>query len=90
MSVRDLTCERASGPTVEAPVLVSMRTVSPRYDLDRQNGVFAAADIPILAGVEESIFEAVHDGDVLLLEPHARRITLVRATMDASKNVGAP
>jgi predicted aconitase with swiveling domain len=128
-------CTQALGPSVEARVLVSTRTFSPRYDLDRQNGVFsrsdhpllgepiagtillapgvqggiaggwaflmmrgrgvgfagmvfgsvnpvmvqgaAAAGIPILAGVDEAIFEAVRTGDVLRLEPDLRRITLL-------------
>ena len=135
MSERIFTCERALGPAVEAPVLVSMRTFSPRYDLDRDNGIFsrsdhplqgehiagtilvspgvqggiaggwafmmmrgrgvgfaglvfgnvnpvmvqgaAAAGIPIMAGVDPQIFDVVHNGDVVRLEPAARRIVLL-------------
>jgi uncharacterized protein len=43
----EFTCEHALGPTVEAPVLVSMRTFSPRYDLDRENGIFSRSDHPL-------------------------------------------
>ena len=135
MSERVFSCEQALGPMVQARVLVSMRTFSPRYDLDRVNGIFsrsdhpllgeriagtillspgvqggiaggwaflmmrgrgvgfaglvfgkvnpvmvqgaAAAGIPILAGVDEAIFGSVRNGDILRLEPHARRITVL-------------
>ncbi len=47
MSERIFTCERALGPATEATVLVSMRTFSPRYDLDRENGIFSRSDHPL-------------------------------------------
>lgn len=144
MSDRVFACAQALGATVEARVLVSMRTFSPRYDLDRQNGVFsrsdhpllgqriagtillcpgvqggiaggwaflmmrgrgvgfagmvfgkvnpvmvqgaAAAEIPILAGVDEAIFGAVRNGDLLRLEPQARRVTLLSAAAPAPES----
>jgi predicted aconitase with swiveling domain len=135
MSERVFACAHALGAIVEARVLVSMRTFSPRYDLDRQNGIFsrsdhplqgeriagsillspgvqggiaggwaflmmrgrgvgfagmvfgkinpvmvqgaAAAGIPILAGVDETIFDVVKNGDILRLEPAERRVVLL-------------
>lgn len=44
---RQFACERALGSTVEAEVLVSSRTFSPRYDLDRVNGIFSRSDHPL-------------------------------------------
>lgn len=44
---RYFACERALGPVVEADVLVSSRTFSPRYDLDRVNGIFSRSDHPL-------------------------------------------
>ncbi len=45
-SQRVFTCERALGEIVEAPALVSSYTFSPRYDLDRVNGVISRVGHP--------------------------------------------
>lgn len=60
MSERIFACERALGPSVEATVLVSMRTFSPRYDLDRENGIFSRSDHPL---------QGRHIGGTILVSP---------------------
>lgn len=132
---RIFTCERALGETVEAPALASPRTFSPRYDLNRVDGIIsrvghpcegetiggkilvcpgvqggiaggwaflmmrgrgvgfaglvfgdvnpvmvqgaAAAGIPILAGIDPAIFEAVRTGALIRVEPARRRVVLL-------------
>lgn len=41
------TLSQATGPTVEAPAIVSQRSFSPRYDLDRVAGRFSRSGHPL-------------------------------------------
>jgi predicted aconitase with swiveling domain len=47
VSERVFSCRQALGAITEGRVLVSMRTFSPRYDLDRENGIFSRSDHPL-------------------------------------------
>ena len=46
MSRTTFHCERGLGPAIEAVALVSPYTFSPRYDLDRENGIISRAGHP--------------------------------------------
>ena len=134
-SSRVFRVERAIGPRVEGPALISPVPFSARYDLDRESGLISrlghplagesvadkificpavqggvaagwtflklaslgvgfkglvfgrvnpvvvqgaqAVGIPIAAGVDESIFEHVGNGAIVLLEPAALRVQLL-------------
>ena len=134
MSRTTFHCERGLGPAIEAVALVSPYTFSPRYDLDRENGIISraghpcygesiadkilicpgvqggiaggwaflmmrgrgvgfaglvfgevnpvmvqgavAAGIPLMAGVERDIFDAVRSGQRIRINPQNLTIVL--------------
>lgn len=47
MSDMTFTLNQATGPTVEAPAIISERSFSPRYDLDRVEGRFSRTGHPL-------------------------------------------
>lgn len=59
MKEQSFACLQGLGEVVEAQALVSMYTFSPRYDLDRVDGVFSRAGHPLLGSRSRARFWSV-------------------------------
>lgn len=59
MSTQTYTLSSATGPVVEAPLLISTQTFSARYDLDRSSGIISREGHPLRGqSVADTIFIA--------------------------------